>query len=564
MPNWIPNYDVALAQMNSGERKVARQLQELLPPEVYIIANYRWQVIKNDKAPVDLETDFVIVWPLRGVVILEVKGGLVDWDPRVGTWLGLVSRSPTEQARGSRHGLVDKLARITYPHEDGKVWRDRVQAFPLFPDVDRDKFPSSMDGFERDCILGLKELRNISNVLQERTKSTVGRCANLTGERCHRLVQKLCPEVHLKPTASHIIEDESKMIEWATERQLRLVENLRDVPCVFVSGSAGTGKTIMGLTALKTWAASGHNAFFVTVNPHLAQFLRDQHSEQASLIYSLAGFLRDIVKCETPVGDPLAEDDLLDILSQPEIGSQLDGMSLVLDEAQDLSRDALGGLLTLCKYRNLWVLYDDQQVLEKGDRIEEFEARVRSMTGREQFPVRLNYNLRNTQRIGEYVSEWVQTDYAPSDDLPVGEPPSINYVVDDCAHDQALKDLLGELFNEQKYRAADVVLVSCLSSSEAQRKYTSSEGYTQFGRKMRYLGGEASPGVVRVASVLDFKGQEASVVVLADTRNATALNAFYIGGSRAKLRLYVIAYKKPVERPSTNFVASMEAAGYRI
>ena len=564
MPNWTPIYEAALREMNPGEKSVARKLQEQLPSGVQIIPNYRWQIIDNYKAPVDLETDFLIIWPMRGIVILEVKSGPVGWDSNRNDWTGIISRSPTQQARGSRTDLCARLSKRSHLGESEKVWRDRIQAFPLFPDVERDRFPDVMDGYERVNILGRKELKSIGSTLEHLTSRTEGLSHDLTDERCAGLVKVLCPSVKLNPRITHIIEDESERIEWATTKSLKVIESVGEMRYVFLSGSAGTGKTLHGLTALNKWLHDGQHCFLIAKNPHLILHLQNRFPKLANSIVSITTFLREIVKIKTPCDDPMEEDTLLKVLYQSCSRERLSGISIILDEAQDLSQDSLDGLLALCDYRRFWILYDDQQVLHQGEGVEAFEKRIEESAGLNYEPIRLRYNLRNTQRIGEYAAEWVHTSYAPADDLPIGEAPSITHVRDEAEHDSVLKNLLHSILVDGDYSSKDVVILSCLQQSEVVAKYASSKGERTFGRRMAYIGPSKDQGVIRVSSVLDFKGQEARVIVLVDTREASVLNAFYIGGSRAMHRLFVIAFEKPVDKPSTNRMSSVRKAGFHV
>ena len=564
MPSWTPILEAALRAMNPGEQSVARKLEEQLPTSVQIIPNYRWQVIKNYKAPIDLEADFIIIWPHRGIAILEVKAGSVDWDATRNVWTGICSRSPTEQARNSRTDLCERLARTSTLGETDKIWRDRVQSFPCFPDVERDRFPASMDGYERESILGRNELKHIGHELDHLTSRTTHQCSDLTEERCQSLVKMLCPSVNLVPRISHILENEAEKIDWATNQSLIRIEGINEFRFVFISGSAGTGKTLHGLTALKMWLKDGHRSFYISTNPHLVRYLQLRFPDYKEYIISLADFLRKIAKINLPPEDPLSESDLLDGLYRPVPTDDINGISVIIDEAQDLSNDVLDGFIALCDYRKIWILYDDQQILKRGEPVSVFEKRIESVAGQAFGPLRLKYNLRNTQQIGKYAAQWVETTYAPADELPIGEPPIIIHVQDELNHDFKLRGILNSIFHESKFSNKDVVILSCLPTEVILKKYTSPQGEKQFGRRFSYIDSPSSPGTLRISSVLDFKGQETPVVLLIDTRDTTIINSYYIGSSRAIHRLYVIAFESQVVDSSKGLNEQIEEAGFDI
>lgn len=93
------------------ERDVARALVEKLPKEVVVYHGYPWlRAERNDRARADtlreVEADFVVVDPHRGILILEVKGGMIEYDSRDHTWSRLLNggrrrqiQDPFEQAR---------------------------------------------------------------------------------------------------------------------------------------------------------------------------------------------------------------------------------------------------------------------------------------------------------------------------------------------------------------------------------------------------------------------------------------------------------------------------------
>ncbi|MEJ2147596.1 MAG: nuclease-related domain-containing protein [Acidobacteriota bacterium] len=93
------------------ERDVARALVETLPEEVVVYHSYPWlRAERNDRARADMlregEADFLVVDPHRGILILEVKGGTIEYDSRDHTWCRLLNggrrraiQDPFEQAR---------------------------------------------------------------------------------------------------------------------------------------------------------------------------------------------------------------------------------------------------------------------------------------------------------------------------------------------------------------------------------------------------------------------------------------------------------------------------------
>ncbi len=113
---------------NVGERDVAMALVDQLPDDVVIYHSYPW--LKSDRndytKKVTLregEADFVIVHPKAGILILEVKGGVIHYDHTMRGWYRQETsrrvqiKDPFEQARRSTHSLEQMIRKESFPGE---------------------------------------------------------------------------------------------------------------------------------------------------------------------------------------------------------------------------------------------------------------------------------------------------------------------------------------------------------------------------------------------------------------------------------------------------------------
>ncbi len=549
--------------MNPTEMRVARVLESQLPQNAVVLPNFRWQKKKRNRAAIDLETDAIIFWPGRGVIILEIKGGPVSFDANTDTW-NVISRSPTEQARFSRYDLCKILSRETNLGSE-KSWKDRLQAFPLFPDVCREDFPESVDGYKKEHILGRLQLQNLGDVLRGLTDCTRDNSAKLTEGRCLDIAKTLCPSFEVFPRAAHILEDEKLQIDSAVRQQLGTVDLFIHNQYLFINGPAGTGKTILAMSVMKTWLAESYKIHYVTRNPYLAASLRKRFPELEKMIHSIADFCEEVLGVPIRSRYPCEETDIteamINVLGEP----RLDGLNVIVDESQDFGPDVLEALVSLCKFGRLWVLFDDQQVLTKGITVQEFKDSLTREMGRQEISsIHWKKNLRNTIEIANYAAKFVKIGSVPAAGMPQGVPPDIRWVSDEKSHDSEFRKILNELLVKRDFLPNDIVVLSCLPERQVRQKYTSSDSHRNLGRQCAYLGEELPEKAVRVASVLDFKGMEAPVAILVDTKDAEALNAFYIGGSRAIHRLYVIVFQKEARDSGGQLSEAFENAGFSI
>ena len=124
----------------TAEQLVIDRVREALPGDYRIYPNVHWISRSRVGGPArDGETDLVIAHPERGLLIVEVKGGIIRRDAQ-GRWYSgtnELKQPPFEQARISKYAILGKL------REDPE-WPDgnpRAGHAVAFPDVDLETLP---------------------------------------------------------------------------------------------------------------------------------------------------------------------------------------------------------------------------------------------------------------------------------------------------------------------------------------------------------------------------------------------------------------------------------------
>src|ERR1700682_1886872 len=70
---------------SGAERQVFEALERALPNTCDVLHHVSWVQRVSGRSR-DGESDFVIVDPDRGILVLEVKGGVVRYDANTGSW----------------------------------------------------------------------------------------------------------------------------------------------------------------------------------------------------------------------------------------------------------------------------------------------------------------------------------------------------------------------------------------------------------------------------------------------------------------------------------------------
>lgn len=120
MARLIPSIDVGSIS-NSGERIVAQALVEQLPSACLVYHSYPWlRLTRSDFARKGFlqpgEADFIIVHPELGLLVLEVKGGTIEYEPAshrffrdLGSGRQEQIQNPFDQAARNLYSLRDAI-----------------------------------------------------------------------------------------------------------------------------------------------------------------------------------------------------------------------------------------------------------------------------------------------------------------------------------------------------------------------------------------------------------------------------------------------------------------------
>ena len=539
-----------------GEREIFHRLRDDPATKTWVVLHSL--LLADHPTRVSGEVDFVVIIPGRGVLVLEVKacrtlrveegmwhyGRQEEPDPR----------GPFRQASDAMHSIRSFVHRER-PDLDGLVfWSAAV--FPYVP------LEKRSEEWHRWQVIDGPAYRQapLAQLLEHVLDSARDHLATVASARwfdpaskapnalqADALACTLRPRFEVFETPKLRRKREREELLAYTKEQFDALDSMSANPRVVFEGPAGTGKTLLALEAARRAALQGQKVLLACYNRPLGRWLRDQSEGFVGEFWAgtSTGYMEELAgsagsdHCEAPRGD--------DESANAALASLLDGQGgdldlVILDEAQDLMSDAFLDVIDLSLKGGLaagaWWFFGDfeRQALYGSDvSLETFIDRRAPRT-----PVHsLRVNCRNTPRIAAltYLLGGLTPDYRRIRRSDDGIEPEFGFYGSAAEAPRKLVELLDEI-HAQGYRGREIVVLS----TELQDPVASRIREGPWRDRLRPLE-EAEGGHVPYASIQEFKGLEASVVVLTDlsdisTEAGQAL--LYVAVTRPLTRLFLL------------------------
>jgi AAA domain/UvrD-like helicase C-terminal domain/Nuclease-related domain len=535
---------------SSAERRLYERFLEDLD-EAYVCYHSVDWVMAGPDGPIQGEADFVVAHAEDGVLVLEVKGGGLSYDPASRRWsqAGLSGRhqldeDPFHQARDEMHSLV----RILKAQPGWDRWRPSYGYGLGVPDARYET--EAHPGAPAAVVIDRDDMDRLPERVREVMAhwKTQGRRFGAEGMNALALALGQRVEVRL-PLGLAFDEDDRKIVE-LTEDQAWIRAWVMRRRRALVTGPAGSGKTLLAVEIARRLTMAGNRTLLTCFNRRIAEYLRRTteglRQLQAVHFHRLCFEMAQRAGLpmpggqDQPDGSPFFEHDLPALLmdAAARLGPQFD--VIVVDEAQDFRDWWWPALLATHidpDHGPLYLFADDNQNLYGSD------------TGT--FPVgpddvcpSLPANVRNTRAIHEFVSVFYRGDTVPAAKGPEGRAVTILAYRDeeDLAH--LLGVVLENLVTEEGVPVDDIVVLTPSRKAKSQLRRGGQAGRFR-------LSEDPLPGEVLATTVHSFKGLESRVVILAEVgeRHEEDLERYlYVGGSRARVHLIVLATERVAHR----------------
>ena len=455
MATLVPSLNSCLGKMRPGEKRFARRLEALLEDDY--LCWYELPVGKRQRY-----TDFIILHPGRGLLLLEVKDWKIDTiqniDPVSVTLLtnkGVVTSSnPLEQVRQCTYQLINQLekdpqlvrhsgryqGRLAFPYGYGVVLSNitRTQfdthglgeVLPEHQVICRDEMTESAEAEEFQ-----KRLWDMFNV---------GFNCQLTLPQIDRVRWHLFPEVRIgdgqvslfeEGEEDSLVPDLMKVMDMQQEQLARsLGEGHR-----IIHGVAGSGKTlILGYRCLYL-AKVLHKpilvlCFNITLAARLRSMMEGKEINDRVHVYHFHDWCGEMLKryhIEKPKSGAGYVDRLVNqVIKAVEDGHIPKGQygALMVDEGHDFEAEWLQLIVQMVdpETSSLLLLYDDAQSIYKKKALD-FSLSSVGVQARGRTTI-LKLNYRNTNEILDYAYRFAKHYLAPAasdeDHIPLVEPQS--------------------------------------------------------------------------------------------------------------------------------------------
>jgi hypothetical protein len=512
------------------------------------------------------EIDFLLLIPGGGIFIVEVKGG--DVRSIDGTWhfinksgypkrgkspfvQGLEAMFSLKAAIKKQFGSAHKFNRLQYgfcvafPEINFDIPSVEYQPWQVFDKLARENSPEQF--FENLLAFTTEKHRGQEWFSDESLPSA---------EELNELCDFFRGDFYRLRAVQERLEEFDSNVKVYTREQFTLLDSIRANERSLISGSAGTGKTMIALESAVRAAMEGKKVFLTCYNRLVGQWMQKQLGEwnERITVSSLHSYMEKVSKGfdhdrSAPDFFTTYMPELLKNIFDKGIEGRFD--KLIIDEGQDLIRqeylNLFDAMLTGGLAEGEWEIYGDferQAIFSQLSKLEML-AMIRGFSTPVNFV--LNINCRNTREIGEETTLLSGFEKPPFllEHL-TGIAVDYQFYKDENDRIQKLTAILKKL-KEEGLKAHELVLLS-------PRRFESSIPGCITGFKITELKVMADAKVkesIGFSTIQAYKGMESNYVILTDLEDLTsdvARSLLYVGMTRAKYALIMMIHESAREQ----------------
>jgi hypothetical protein len=509
-----------------------------LPGDYTVFCNRRWHTPPTKRRPArPAEADFLVAHPSRGILVVEVKGGHIRYEPKTDAWYSNDARlkeSPFAQVQRTRYRLRDVL----------KASPTREIEFPLgeavaFPDIDL-KPADIPPGDVPQRVIDAADLDEIEPAVIRafdafglRDKEAV------FGKRgIHVLTKTVAGSVDVQRSIGGRVAEAETEILRLTENQYEILDALDGNEHVEVLGGAGTGKTLLAIEEARRLAAQGLQVLVTCFNQPLGVYLARQFKDVAGVealhFHGICTGWAKQARLDFAQRDGETDHEYYDIRAPNLLTEAAERLNrridaVIVDEAQDFLPDWLDALQLLVSNRGrvTFLFADENQSI--------YRRHFVAPDGF--FSFHLRANLRNAAPIHRLL-----VDHFGEKSTSKG-PAGVEVTVRTWRSDKELHKEMSRLLSSWRDNGVPSNMITVLTGrSASSSRFAEDDGLVG---AFRLCSNPKRGNEVRLVSVHRFKGLESPVVILCEMEDVdprSAYSLWYTGLSRARSGLVLLVY----------------------
>ena len=549
MANIIPALSAAQIKdiPSRAEQKVYTALVEQISKKCLVVHSLEFiKKTSRFNSHGDREADFVIISPRYGVLVVEVKGGGIEYDEKVNQWYSIDRNSnkhkiknPIRQAKDAKYEIQRHLKKelgdknILLAH--AVMFPDIENATPLV----RPDMPINIVGTNRNLIDFEKWVIAVFDYWAGDQP-----VYDALGENGVKIAEKIYgKQVSIRPSLRSAIEDEILKQIKLTNQQRSILRQLKKRKEALIEGGAGTGKTVLALDQAQTLADQGLKVLFLCYNQKLGDSLKikSQHIENLHSMSFHEFCSWRIRQVKSNSGRDLIEEsrntypgeDLYDVLMPDALINSYELApiqydAILIDEGQDFKSEywlSIEILRDQSDDTKLYIFQDSNQAIYT----------INSDLPISSEPLFLFDNCRNTKYIHNSAYQYYKGTEVDAPDLE-GERVQTIEISELELQAKEIDNRVSRLINSENIYPKDIAIIIIGQFHEAKQLLQNTKNchlwaYKEFFPESKVL----------VETAKRFKGLESKIIFLWITDlEAITEKLLYVSISRARFRLWVI------------------------
>jgi len=513
-----------------GESQVYRLLAQL-EDDFYIFQDRYWIFKNKEGCRTERETDFLLVHPQKGLLIIEVKGGTqFSYDGEHDQWKSgdkQCYRNPyKKQLANSKQlplFLKEKIPSLK------NFWLTCGYSI-CFPQIDT--LEGNLATFmQREVTLFRYDLIDldykINKIYSHYTNPTH---RPLGKQRVEEIKNVITPNSEFKKSLSAELEDEEQTIIQLTKEQQEILDGFYRVnQPILIEGPAGTGKTQLAISQAISDIKSNKFVLFITNSPQSQYYIYQEISLNIQLNHDILTVLHS--KEVRRVND---------ILKNQNNGAEI---RIIVDEAQEIDVIFLRNLADYSEkilHISIIIFKDDSQKKNENDIQQIFQA--------------VNYTLqkviRNTVEIFDSYKEYISPTYKVKKPVRKFKEVIEKFFISDEHLIDALQATLINMTKDEKICPKNITIL--FSKQPIEYILKSIQSFIEslsFKFKQFSLASPIHPQTITWSTVYEFQGLENHIILLVEldpepiSETIRLRRLRYIGRSRACSILHLFLRK---------------------